>query len=313
MTAWLDGELVPLADAKISVLDHGLVVGDGVFETLRVYDGVPFAWTRHLARLRASAVGLGLALPDPAQLRAAADAVLAANELREARLRITVTGGPAPPGSGRGDAPPTAFILAFPFEPSPPAADVVIAPWTRNEHGATAGLKTISYAANVRALADARARGASEAIFANTQGNLCEATGSNVFCVVDGVLRTPPPTAGCLLGVTRGVAHRGVRTARDPDGGNRRRDRRADASRRSVPVVDNTRGAGDRARRRHRTARRAGTHHGAARVGVSRPRRLHARPLTRANDFDCLATINRRLPRGRCPDRRGIRGPPAWI
>jgi branched-chain amino acid aminotransferase len=205
VTAWLDGELVPLADAKISVLDHGLVVGDGVFETLRVYGGIPFAWTRHLARLQASAVGLGLALPDPAQLRAAADQVLAANELREARLRITVTGGPAPPGSGRGDAPPTAFLLAFPFEPSPPTADVVIAPWTRNEHGATAGLKTISYAANVRALADARARGAGEAIFANTQGNLCEATGSNVFCVVGGVLRTPPPTAGCLLGVTRAL------------------------------------------------------------------------------------------------------------
>jgi branched-chain amino acid aminotransferase len=205
VTAWLDGELVPLAEAKISVLDHGLVVGDGVFETLRVYDGVPFAWTRHLARLRASAAGLGLSLPDPAQLRTAADTVLAANELREARLRITVTGGPAPPGSGRGDAPPTAFILAFPFEPSPPTADVVIAPWTRNEHGATAGLKTISYAANVRALADARARGAGEAIFANTQGNLCEATGSNVFCVIDGVVRTPPPSAGCLLGVTRAL------------------------------------------------------------------------------------------------------------
>jgi branched-chain amino acid aminotransferase len=201
--AWLDGELLPLADAKISVLDHGLVVGDGVFETLRVYAGVPFAWTRHLARLRASAAGLGLALPDDAQLRQAADAVLAANAPREARLRITVTGGPAPPGSGRGEASPTAFVLAFPFEPAEPTADVVIAPWTRNEHGAAAGLKTISYAANVRALADARARGGSEAIFANTQGNLCEATGSNVFCVIRGVLHTPPPTAGCLLGVTR--------------------------------------------------------------------------------------------------------------
>jgi branched-chain amino acid aminotransferase len=205
MTAWIDGRLAPLADAQVSVLDHGLVVGDGVFETLRVYGGVPFAWTRHLARLRASAVGLGLELPDLTELRAAADAVLLANALTEARLRITVTGGIAPPGSGRGDAEPTVFLLAFPIEPASASVDVVVVPWTRNENGALAGLKTISYAANVRALAYARERGAGEAIFANTQGNLCEATGSNVFLVRDNALITPPAGAGCLLGVTRAL------------------------------------------------------------------------------------------------------------
>jgi branched-chain amino acid aminotransferase len=205
MTAWVDGRLVALADAKISVLDHGLVVGDGVFETLRVYRGVPFAWTRHLARLRTSAAGLGLEVPDVTELRGAAEAVLRANELTEARLRITVTGGVAPPGSGRGDGPPSAFVLAFPIEAAAPSVDVVIAPWTRNENGALAGLKTISYAANVRALAYAREKGAGEAIFANTKGNLCEATGSNVFLVRDGTLTTPPPSAGSLLGVTRAL------------------------------------------------------------------------------------------------------------
>jgi len=205
LTAWIDGELVPLAQARVSVLDHGLVVGDGVFETLRVYDGVPFAWTRHLARLKASATGLGLEAPDAAQLRAASDAVLEANDLREARLRITVTGGPAPPGSGRGSEPATAFVLAFPIDPAAPTTDVVVAPWSRNENGALAGLKTISYAANVRALAYATERNAGEAIFPNTQGNLCEATGSNVFVVHDGVVRTPPAGAGCLLGVTRAL------------------------------------------------------------------------------------------------------------
>ncbi len=204
--AWLDGELLPLEQARVSVLDHGLVVGDGVFETLRVYQGRPFAWRRHLARLGASASGLGLPAPDPVRLRAAADAVLEANALQDARLRITMTGGPSPPGSHRDPTvPPTAFVVAFPFERPAPSADVVIVPWTRNERGATAGLKTISYAANVRALAYAEARGASEAIFANTQGNLCEATGSNVFVVRDGALATPPASAGCLLGVTRGL------------------------------------------------------------------------------------------------------------
>jgi branched-chain amino acid aminotransferase len=205
VTTWLNGSLVPLDDARVSVLDHGLVVGDGVFETLRVYRGVPFAWTRHWARLCASAEGLGLAVPDPDEVRAAADAVLAANALEEARLRITVTGGTAPPGSGRGDGPVTAFVLASPLEPPAASIDVVVAPWTRNEHGALAGLKTISYGANVRALAYAREHDAGEALFANTQGNLCEATGSNVFCVVEGALLTPPPSAGCLLGVTRAL------------------------------------------------------------------------------------------------------------
>jgi branched-chain amino acid aminotransferase len=205
MTAWIDGRLVALADAKVSVLDHGLTVGDGAFETLRVYRGIPFAWTRHLARLRASVEGLGLDLPDVTELRHAADAVLRANDLTEARLRVTVTGGVAPPGSGRGDGPPTAFMVAFPIEPAAPDVDVVVVPWTRNEHSAVAGLKTISYAANVRALAYARERGAGEALFANTAGNLCEATGSNVFLVREGALITPPPSAGCLLGVTRAL------------------------------------------------------------------------------------------------------------
>jgi branched-chain amino acid aminotransferase len=202
---WIDGELMPLDDARISPLDHGLTVGDGVFETLRVYDGVPFAWRRHLARLRASADGLGLQLPDVGALRDAAREVLDANALRQARLRITVTGGVSPPGSWRVGARPVVFLVATALGAAAATADVVIAPWTRNERGATAGLKTISYAANVRALAYAEARGASEAIFANTRGNLCEATGSNVFLVVDGELVTPPPSAGCLLGVTRAL------------------------------------------------------------------------------------------------------------
>jgi len=200
---WFNGELVPLETAAVSPLDHGLVVGDGVFETLRVYDGTPFAWTRHLARLRSSADGLGLVAPDATVLRKAADAVIAENSLREARLRITITGGPAPPGSRRAPVPPTVIVVGFELEPTTANASVMIVPWTRNEGGALAGLKTISYAENVRALAYVEERGAHEAIFANTKGNLCEATGSNVFLVLDGACCTPPLSAGCLNGVTR--------------------------------------------------------------------------------------------------------------
>ena len=203
MKIWLNGALTPLEDAAISPLDHGLVVGDGVFETIRVYRGEPFAWTRPAKRLHGSAEGIGLTAPPIDELRAAVDAVLAANNLTEARLRITVTGGLAPPGSRRAPVPPTVVVVAFELEPTSETASLMIVPWTRNEGGALAGLKTISYAENVRALAYVEARGAHEAIFANTHGNLCEATGSNVFLVLDGQCCTPPLSAGCLNGVTR--------------------------------------------------------------------------------------------------------------
>jgi branched-chain amino acid aminotransferase len=202
---WLDGLLVPADEARVSPFDHGLLVGDGVFETLRVYDGVPFAWTRHHARLVRSAAGLGLRAPGSHELRAAVDEVLAANRLTDGRVRVTVTGGPSPLGSERGGGPPTVIVVSAPATPWPPTVDVVIVPWSRNEHGAVAGLKTTSYAENVRALAHARERGAGEAMFLNTRGELCEATGSNVFVIRDGVVLTPPADAGCLLGVTRAL------------------------------------------------------------------------------------------------------------
>ncbi len=89
--------------------------------------------------------------------------------------------------------------------PMPPTTAIVTAPWPRNERGALAGLKTTSYAENVMALARAAERGASESVFANLAGHLCEGTGTNVFYVVDGELRTPTLASGCLAGVTRAL------------------------------------------------------------------------------------------------------------
>ena len=106
MHVWIDGSLVDVDDARVSPFDHGLLVGDGVFETLRIYGGRPFAWRRHLDRLAVSANGLGLTVPDRSALRDAADALLAVDGVVDGRLRITVTGGPAPFGSERGSAPP---------------------------------------------------------------------------------------------------------------------------------------------------------------------------------------------------------------
>jgi branched-chain amino acid aminotransferase len=204
MRAWVNGRLLddPTAPA-VTVSDHGLTVGDGVFEAAKVVDGVPFALTRHLDRLARSAAGLGLPPVDNGLVRRGVDAVLAGTDLPLGRLRITYTGGVAPLGSGRGDAPPTLVVVADVLKQQPPTTTVVTVPWPRNERGALAGLKTTSYAENVVALARAAERGASEALFPNLAGHLCEGTGSNVFYVVDGELRTPTLGSGCLAGISR--------------------------------------------------------------------------------------------------------------
>jgi branched-chain amino acid aminotransferase len=206
MAVWMNGDVLPDDDARVSVFDHGLVVGDGVFETIKVAHGVPFAMTRHLHRLRRSALGLGLPEPDLDQIRDGAMAVVAASGNPPlARLRITFTGGKSPLGSERGNSPATA-IVAMAEQPAPAASvDVVTVPWPRNERGALSGLKTTSYGENVRALAYASERGGSEAIFGNTVGQLCEGTGTNVFVVIGGQLLTPPLSSGCLAGVTRAL------------------------------------------------------------------------------------------------------------
>ncbi|WP_137293555.1 aminotransferase class IV [Nocardioides dongxiaopingii] len=206
MRAWIDGHLLDDPDGPaVSVVDHGLTVGDGVFEAVKVVDGRPFALGLHLERLQRSAAGLGLPAVDLALVREGVDAVLSGQDLTLGRIRVTVTGGPAPLGSGRGEHPPTLVVVAAPMDPTSDTTSVVTVPWPRNERGALAGLKTTSYAENVVALAEARRRGATEAIFANLAGHLCEGTGSNVFYVVDGELRTPTLASGCLAGVTRAL------------------------------------------------------------------------------------------------------------
>lgn len=200
---WLNGQLLPADKAAVSVFDHGLTVGDGLFETMRVTRGQPFALTRHLQRLNRTAQALGLAIDDDSTFERAIREVIDTSGLTEARLRITVTGGIAPLGSGRGQGKPNIVIAIASLPPTQASVDVVIVPWPRNERGATAGLKTTSYAENVIALDYAQRHGGDEAIFANIAGNLCEGSGSNVVVGTQGRLITPPLSAGCLAGVTR--------------------------------------------------------------------------------------------------------------
>jgi branched-chain amino acid aminotransferase len=202
---WLNGTLCPLAEARISPLDHGLLVGDGVFETLVARQGRPFAAHEHWQRLVSSCEIMGITPMPLEQYLDALEAVLKANELREARLRVTLTTGDGPLGSDRGEGPRTALVTAVPLRPWPATEKVCLVPWTLNENGPLAGAKSISYGGNVRALALAKSKGCGEALMANTRGEICEGTGSNVFLVFRGRLVTPPLSSGCLPGITRGL------------------------------------------------------------------------------------------------------------
>jgi branched-chain amino acid aminotransferase len=203
MKIWVNGRLSTEEEARVSPFDHALLTGDGVFETLKVERGVPFAVRRHLERLARSAAGLALDAPPPETVAAALTEVVEANGLTEGVARITLTGGPAPLGSDRGAAGPTLIVACGPPRGWGATAAVAVAPWPRNERSALAGLKTVSYAENVVALQFARERDAEEAIFGNLAGRLCEGTGTNVYVGVGGRMLTPPLNTGCLAGVTR--------------------------------------------------------------------------------------------------------------
>ena len=203
LSIWLNGALLGAEDARLSALDHGLIVGNGAFESLKVTRAGAFAVRRHLDRLSRSARALNLPDPDHGLVREGIAAVLDGRPYAFGKLRITYTAGLGPLGSQAPFGPPNLVVAAAPYEPPVEPAVVLTAPWVRNERGALTGVKSTSYAENVRALAYATGHGASEAIFANTRGLLCEGTGTNVFCVFDGRVVTPPLTAGPLAGITR--------------------------------------------------------------------------------------------------------------
>jgi branched-chain amino acid aminotransferase len=208
---WNDGQLVAAGQATIPALDHGITVGDGVFEAVKVVAGWrAFALRRHLERMERSAAGLGLPFPGQQAVGEACQAVLQANAAAlppdPAIMRITLTAGIGQVGSGRVQGSKPRLLVTVTEHPQPPATTTVVTvPWARNDHGALTGLKTTSYAENAVALARAQAAGASEALFPNTEGNLCEGTGTNVFLVLDGELTTPPLRDGLLSGITRAL------------------------------------------------------------------------------------------------------------
>ncbi|MGI8457471.1 MAG: aminotransferase class IV [Propionibacteriaceae bacterium] len=203
LRVWLNDRLVDPAEARVSALDHGLVVGDGVFEAFKVGPAGAFSVRRHLDRMTRSARAMGLPDPDHAVIREAVEATIAGRAYEHGKIRITYTGGAGPLGSQPASGPPTLVVAADSRTLSEPEATILTTPWTRNERGAMTGVKTTSYGENVRGLAYAYDRQATEAIFLNTAGNVCEGTGSNLFVVSGGVVHTPPLNSGPLAGITR--------------------------------------------------------------------------------------------------------------
>lgn len=207
---YLNGSLIPRSQAGISVLDYGFLYGFGLFETMRAYEGQVFRLDSHLNRLARSAKILGL----PIGVTDLGDAVMAtiqANQLGDARIRITVSIGegsivPDPSTCKQ----PTVLILAGDYHPYleqiyQKGFRAVVSSIRRNSGSPLSRLKSVNYLENMLAKQEARAVGVDEALCLNEKGLLTEASMSNIFLVYDGVLRTPGEESGILPGVTRGV------------------------------------------------------------------------------------------------------------
>jgi len=207
----LNGRLVPEEEARVSVFDRGFLYGDGIFESMRALGGVVFRRERHLDRLLRSADAIGLDLKGArAGLSAAADEVLEANRLADARLRITVTRGAGRPGDYvEALGPPTTVVSAASFQglaEETRRSGVRIAIPRRRQipfDSLDPAIKSISRLASVLARREARERGAFEAVLLDGGGHLIEGTASNLFLVVMDRLLTPPAPAGGLPGITR--------------------------------------------------------------------------------------------------------------
>jgi len=207
---YLNGCLMPRSQASISVLDYGFLYGYGLFETMRAYGGQVFRLDSHLNRLVRSAEVLGLSI-GVTDLKDAVMATLQANQLSDARIRITVSIGegsmvPDPSTCNK----PTVLIIAGHYQPYPEQIyqkgfRAVVSSIRRNSQSPLSRLKSANYLENMLAKQEARAAGVDEALCLNEKGLLAEASMSNIFLVNDGILRTPTEDSGILPGITREV------------------------------------------------------------------------------------------------------------
>lgn len=211
MKIFLDGQLVDKADAKISVFDHGLLYGDGIFEGIRIYDGNIFRLDEHLERFEFSAKALLLDLPW--SRREISDAVCdtcRANDLQNGYIRLIATRGEGDLGLSPWNCPkPSLIVIAdtialYPQEHYDVGLKIVTVPTRRmNPAALSPAIKSLNYLNNIMAKIEARQCGALEAIMLNDQGLVAECTGDNVFIVRKGQIYTPSAQQGALKGITR--------------------------------------------------------------------------------------------------------------
>lgn len=206
-TVWLNGDLLPEEQARISPFDRGLLLADAIFETMRVYGGRPHLQAEHLERLRASCAATRI--PYPEGIERVVPEVLRANGIVDGQVRITLTRGVGGRGaSPRGAGPPTVLVTAMAVHHLPEVYERGVRLLTSRHRrvpdtSIPSSVKSTNYLAHVLARIEAEEAGADDALFVDDDGFVVEATQSNLFAVLGDDLVTPPLAVGCLPGLTR--------------------------------------------------------------------------------------------------------------
>ena len=207
---WINGRLVDKHQATVSVYDHGLLYGDGVFEGLRIYSGKVFLLSEHIQRLYDSARSIALTIPlTPEAMTQAVLDTVAANQKVDGYIRLLVTRGPGTLGLDPRKCEPVVIIIVddislYPQELYEDGLKIITASTIRNHPNAVnPRIKSLNYLNNILAKMEAIRAGCLEAIMLNHQGEVAECTGDNIFVIKHGTLKTPPADAGILEGITR--------------------------------------------------------------------------------------------------------------